>query len=98
MGITKLSITKKKGVRYSATAAALSREAKLCLREGELVAGKIHVWILALLALVVALIGPLGLLRAQQKAPASAAKVADGSGERIAGADREAGNWMTHGR
>jgi PQQ-dependent dehydrogenase (methanol/ethanol family) len=60
---------------------------------------KKQVWILAPLALVVvALIGAPGFLRAQQKASASGAKVADVSGERIEHADREAGNWMTHGR
>ena len=99
MGITKVSITKKRDVRYSAAAVTLSREANLCLLEGELVARQRPVWMMAPLALLVmALIGPPGFLRAQQKASVSGAKAAEVSGERIDHADREAGNWMTHGR
>jgi quinohemoprotein ethanol dehydrogenase len=42
--------------------------------------------------------GASSFLPAQQTSPASAAKPANVDGDRIAAADREPGNWMSHGR
>ncbi len=49
-------------------------------------------------ALVVAGFGASYLLRAQQNPATATAKAANVDGDRIANADREPGNWMSHGR
>src|SRR5512135_2043827 len=42
--------------------------------------------------------GTPGLLPAQRTPPVATAKAANVDGDRIANADREPGNWMSHGR
>jgi quinohemoprotein ethanol dehydrogenase len=50
------------------------------------------------LGLVVVGFGASGFFAARQIPPAGAAKAANVDGDRIANADREPGNWMSHGR